>query len=403
MLVTIFSLVSFCRAGSRTVEKHEVREVEFLFKFGNFEVDREFSKSSLNELNEILSDSVVVSLLDSITIVASSSLEGVMEHNHMIASQRARSVRDYIESSYKAIPQSTISTINIGENWHLLRENVELDSEIPYKERVLAILNDSINGGTKKWRIMQIADGAAWSYLQRRHFPLLRSCLVVVKLQLCDDNYDNEEQEVDSHNSQIIEKSQIGDKIDDKSEQSYCCGELQEFIDDEFTPKLGVKTNLVAYGAGIANIGVEIALSNCLSIDVPFYYSPYTLSESYKFRVLAIQPEFRYWLGSVAAGHFFGLHSHIGYFNIAIDDKFRYQDQNVDTPLWGVGASYGYTLPLNRSKSLALEFSVGAGYANIKYDKYYNVSNSIVAESGEKDYWGLTRFGVSFIYNINLK
>lgn len=39
-------------------------------------------------------------------------------------------------------------------------------------------------------------------------------------------------------------------------------------------------------------------------------------------------------------GHFIGLHTHVAGFNVAINDKARYQDPNH--ALWGMGLSYGY-------------------------------------------------------------
>ena len=41
-------------------------------------------------------------------------------------------------------------------------------------------------------------------------------------------------------------------------------------------------------------------------------------------------------------GHFFGVHLHIGAFNIAVDDRNRYQSPDG---FYGAGLSYGYMLP----------------------------------------------------------
>ena len=80
-------------------------------------------------------------------------------------------------------------------------------------------------------------------------------------------------------------------------------------------------------------------------------------------KTFTLQPEARYWLSKPGSGHFFGLHAHVGWFNVKWN-RDRYQD--ADRPLLGAGVSYGYLLPLGGH--WAGEFTLGAGYANMKYD-----------------------------------
>ncbi|MFR9611862.1 MAG: DUF3575 domain-containing protein [Rikenellaceae bacterium] len=162
---------------------------------------------------------------------------------------------------------------------------------------------------------------------------------------------------------------------------------------------IAIKTNLAQWGVGVSNIGLEVLLKKNISIDVPLTFSPYTISDDWKLRLLILQPEARYWLnGSCFAGHFVGLHAHAGYFNVAVDSKNRYQN-NDNEPLWGFGIGYGYALSL--MKNLNIEFNIGAGYANLKYDIYYNVDNGAKFDYDTRDYWGITRAGISISYIIN--
>ena len=46
----------------------------------------------------------------------------------------------------------------------------------------------------------------------------------------------------------------------------------------------------------------------------------------------------------------------------------------------GAGISYGYKLPL--SKHWGAEFNLGVGYANMKYNTYYNVDNGAQLDTG---------------------
>lgn len=166
-------------------------------------------------------------------------------------------------------------------------------------------------------------------------------------------------------------------------------------------PSVALKTNIALLGIGVTNLGVEFKLKERLSLDVPFIYSPYTIHRNWNIRILAIQPEFRYWLTEAMSGHFFGAYGHIGFFNVAFNDRNRYQDKNGDTPAWGLGVGYGYSLPL--SDKLGFQFNVGVGFTQFRYDSYYNVPNGAKHDTSIKNYWGISRLGVSFYYVFNKK
>jgi hypothetical protein len=167
-----------------------------------------------------------------------------------------------------------------------------------------------------------------------------------------------------------------------------------------------VKTNLLLLGTGIANAGGELFLPSFggryFSIDLSLLYSPYTVARNWKFRILAFQPEFRWWIRrkQPSGGHFLGLHTHVAWYNVSTNRLSYYQDRDGKTPLWGAGISYGYALALPWWDSCSMEFTLGAGYARLDYDVYYNVPNGARYASGTKNYWGLTRGGLSFIYHF---
>ena len=160
---------------------------------------------------------------------------------------------------------------------------------------------------------------------------------------------------------------------------------------------LAAKTNLLWLAGTVANLGFEAQIADRWSIDVPVYYSPYDIKPYRKIRVLATQPELRYWFGAQPGeGHFMGLHGHIAGFNVAINDHGRYQDP--ESPLWGFGLGYGYALNFGKYKHWGLEFNIGVGFANYKYDEFYNLPNGQLRSTGEDWYWGVTRAGITLTY-----
>ena len=79
----------------------------------------------------------------------------------------------------------------------------------------------------------------------------------------------------------------------------------------------------------------------------------------------------------------------------------RYQDPNH--ALWGVGISGGWAKNFGSEKQWTIEFNLGVGYANYKYDVYRNWHNGVRFDSGSGHYWGVTRAGISIGYKWYLK
>lgn len=161
---------------------------------------------------------------------------------------------------------------------------------------------------------------------------------------------------------------------------------------------LGVKTNLAAWAGTIMNLAADVQVSEHFSVELPVLWCPWYVSSEHAIKTFTIQPEARYWLSKPGKGHFFGVHAHVGWFNVKWN-RDRYQD--TDRPLLGAGISYGYLLPFN--EHWAGEFTLGAGYANMRYDTYYNIDNGARIDTRTKNYWGITRVGLSVVYRFNLK
>lgn len=161
---------------------------------------------------------------------------------------------------------------------------------------------------------------------------------------------------------------------------------------------LAVKTNLAAWAGTIMNISADVQVGKHVSVELPLLWCPWYVSDKHAVKTFTIQPEGRYWLSKPGEGHFFGVHAHVGWFSVKWN-RDRYQD--TDRPLLGAGISYGYLLPF--SEHWAGEFTLGAGYANMKYDTYYNIDNGARIDTRTKNYWGITRVGISVVYRFNLK
>lgn len=158
---------------------------------------------------------------------------------------------------------------------------------------------------------------------------------------------------------------------------------------------IALKTNIAYDAIAIPNLAVEMQFSKHISVELPVMLSFWDLTQKRAIRTIAIQPEARWWMRQAGAGHFFGVHVNVGWFNAKWEDD-RYQ--STDRPLLGAGLSYGYLLPL--STHWGAEFTLGAGYANMKYDTYYNIDNGAKIGTESRNYWGITRIGLSLSYRF---
>ena len=167
-----------------------------------------------------------------------------------------------------------------------------------------------------------------------------------------------------------------------------------------YSQVVGVKTNLVMDAMKIINLGAEVGLSKKLTLDLYANYNPWKYKDQKMMKMLAIQPELRYWLCEKFNGHFLGLHGHYAKYNVGgmsfLSDnmeRHRYQGH-----LWGGGISYGYQWLLGNRWSL--EAVLGVGYAQLDHSKYPCATCGTVQKSEKKNYFGPTKAAVSIIYII---
>ena len=154
-------------------------------------------------------------------------------------------------------------------------------------------------------------------------------------------------------------------------------------------------TNILPWGLAIPNIGAEYTIGEKWSVEMDVMFCPWKISDRFSVKTVAILPEGRWWLKNNGRGSFFNVHLSVAWFNVRAN-SYRYQDRG--RPLLGGGIGYGYWLPLNRR--WAFEFEIGAGVANARYDRFYNVANGQLKDTRVSTYWGIDRLGVTLTYNL---
>lgn len=391
---------SDCLASEKMLLPDTIGRHVIYFKQNSSVIDTGYvhNNKTLKSLSLILGDKSVSEKLQSIYISAASSPEGVYEHNIQLALMRARVMKSYLVYTYPYLDQRKIKIHNAGENWKGLLDAVVSDVNVPEREEVLRIIRQDINSGTKKWRLAQVADGTSWHYIEKNILRHLSSAetditILVEKEKPQDEPASYAMPELESgQQTEIVE--QVSDTL--ASERP---SETVSSVDFEGCPLLALKTNLAAYVFGVANLAVEVPFAQKFSLDVPVYYSPYTLARNYQFRILGFEPELKYWFNRPFKGHSIGLHGVAVMYNIAFNSRDRFQNTNGDDFVYGGGISYGYTMRLK--KNWHIEFTAGLGYLHLDHDVFRNVDNGALYDNRKFHYWGPTKLGINIIYLFN--
>lgn len=162
--------------------------------------------------------------------------------------------------------------------------------------------------------------------------------------------------------------------------------------------KINLNTNMLYDATATINLGVEFKLGEKTSLQIPFNYNPWEFGDTY-WKHFMVQPEFRFWFCRIFNGSFIGVHAHYAKYNVGnIDFIDNLKDHRYQGDLYGAGISYGYQWILGNR--LNLEATIGAGYARLSDKKYPTGCCGDLIRSKDRNYWGITKVGVTLVYFI---
>jgi hypothetical protein len=165
-----------------------------------------------------------------------------------------------------------------------------------------------------------------------------------------------------------------------------------------FAQQIGVKSNILYDVTTTVNLGLEVAMAPQWTIDLPVNYNPWEFAGNRKLKHWLIQPEARYWFCERFNGHFVGLHTHIGEYNIGGLQSIGLKNSRYQGNFYGVGLTYGYQWILGRRWNL--EATIGLGYAYLSHAQYPCEKCTSKITDLTKNYFGPTKAGISLIYII---
>lgn len=166
-----------------------------------------------------------------------------------------------------------------------------------------------------------------------------------------------------------------------------------------------LKTNLLYAATLTPNLGLEISWGTQLSLNITGSYNPWNRKgkkgDNDKIVHWMAQPELRYWFCEPTGGHFIGIHAVVTKYNIGGHKFFHIFDKGYRYEGWGVGGGFTYGYSWFLSKKWAIEGFLGIGVVQLGFDKSNNrIWCCTKSEHFTKTYFGLTKVGISLIYNI---
>lgn len=379
-------------AAADTVRLTDCREmVPASFLLGKTNVNSNPQLDSLAALiNRTLTDSTLA--LRYIRIGGMASPDGPEALNVRLSGERAEAVAQYLRTHTHLSP-SNIRSHNFGEAWGAFRDRLN-ERGYDFNAEVFAIIDTIPNLDQRELALRKLHGGRVWQTLKSEVFPTLRCTMV----EICRDSIALPPESEVLTPTLPEPADTVSHTIVAITPEAHEPAPVPEPEPEPLRTRfIAIKTNALHLLMLSANAGIEVQVADRWSIDIPVWYSPYNMfSTQRKWRLLAVQPEGRRWLKQAGEGHFLGLHAHLVGFNVAFKETERYQDPNHAA--WGFGLGYGFAKTFGKQNRWAVDFNIGAGFVDYKYDVYSNRKNGPILRSGSGTYWGITRLGVSLAY-----
>lgn len=347
-----------------------------------------------------------------IEINASSSPDGAYMVNKLLLDKRLRAMGQLV-SLHMAIPDSTLILKNNGIGWNRLKEIVYQHPGVPFKERVLAVLEHTpefifdtrgnLIDGRKK-QLMEVGMGESWRWMESHLFDELRNGRIVTFTN-------NEERDYNSLLPEVAVNREINHSCIRRDSLRRDLTQVSvKGSDNRKRAPLAIKTNLLFDLATALNIEIEIPVGRRWSVAGEWIFPWWSKPSKHRYcQVLSGNLECRYWLGERAkrsqlTGWYGGIYAGGGYYDIMFNKDHGYQGEFYIVS--GIGAGYAHTI--NKSGTLRMEYSLGVGYLKTNYRKYswdgYDyMLDAPTPQSWDTSWIGPTRAKVSLVWMINLR
>lgn len=384
--------------------------VKIFFRQGKIDLDPILNdnQSALNRIADTMRTCYADSIyqLRKILVVGAASPEGTLKFNKWLSLKRADVLFSYL-SQYSTLPDSLKTSSFFCPDWKGLIQMVKNDSQLPFREETLSLLNRIAGEAETEKEILKqekhleliknLRGGIPYHYMYKKYFPALRFSQLFLW-------YDK------------VQKPQIPDSIPKwgKVKQSVDTVSNTDSIYIEPSPirkpfYMAMRTNMLFDILLLPNIGLEFYLGKNWSLAANWMYGWWkTDRRHWYWRAYGGDIAIRKWWGKAAGekpltGHHIGIYGQIFTYDFETGGR-GYMGGKPGGTLWDkmnyiVGAEYGYSLPIARR--LNIDFTIGAGYWGGIYHEYKPEADYYVWQSTKERRWiGPTKAEISLVWLI---
>lgn len=166
-----------------------------------------------------------------------------------------------------------------------------------------------------------------------------------------------------------------------------------------------LKTNTLYDLAACPNVGLELQTDFRMALQIDYIGAWWNNDKKHRyFSNYAFQTELRYYLtrnsGYALRGSHIGLYGQLATYDFEFGNT-GWQCNALDRS-FGIGASYGYSIPMSRHWSLDL--TAGIGYFQSEYAEYLPKNGWYrKTETRQLKFYGPTKLEAALVWNINVK
>ncbi len=369
------------------------------------------NQAELNRLADRLATCYADSIyqLNNIVVIGGASPEGSIPLNKRLSEKRAKVLFDYL-SQYGSLPDNNTNFVYLGRDWQGLLYLVQADDKVPYRDEVIALIEDIIikqdNSSRDGYsRLQNLRGGEPHRYMYRELFPQLRASHIVLSYNkiVTYKEYEPIAQQTDlpALERKLPELPSIPASVEIPSQPSFY---------------MGVRSNMLSDIFLMPNIGAEFYLGNNISVAADWTYSWWNDDAGrWYYRNYGGDLSVRKWFGDKAkdkplAGHHIGPYAQVFTYDFLLNGRGLMAGEPggdiFDCANFAVGLEYGYSLPIARR--LNIDFSLGVGYMWGKFYEYKSIEDCYLWQSTKKHkYFGPTKAEVSLVWlfgenNVNI-
>lgn len=388
--------------------------VKVFFRAGHRQFDPSLGNNRMvmDSFINIIREGINCNDIEGINVYAYASPDGSSRANELLAVNRCQEISDYIVDK-SGVSTSLIRQFPSGIAWEGLRNLVASHPDVPSREAVLDILDNTpvwifdTNGKIvdgRKSRLMSLARGVPYRWMQTHLFPQLRNAVAIsvvrketispsgedkeIEIAVEEPSTQTKEVTLPSEQDKMTDTEEIADNSESSSKKDYT------YKSHHFA----LKTNLLFDAALTPNLEFEWLINKNWSVSLEGYCAWWKPEFNRVYRIALVSPEARYHIRPRAPWHglYVGLFAGGGLYQL----ENRHDGYRGEGGMGGL--SFGYMW--HAGKHFFFEAGIGAGYMHTRYKVYKSMDgHKLYMSTKSLNYFGPLKLKFSIGWRFDIK